>query len=108
MSLIDIGLDKTATVYTPDPTTGDWTVVNKTGLRVRLALTSVSGDMGPNRAEAAGARRLLWRPDYAMPADAQLEINGQRWNVIAGSLAEPTGLDGAEVYHRCEVIRAVE
>lgn len=106
--LIDIGLDKTATVYTPDPTTGAYTVVAKTGLAVRLALTSVSGDMGPSRAEATGARRLLWRPDYMMPETAQLEINGQRWNVVAGSLAEPTDLTRSEVYHRCEVMRAVE
>lgn len=108
MSLIDLGLDQTATVYTPNGTDGQYTVSAKTGLKCRLALTSVSGDMGPNRAEADGTRRLLWGPDYVMPEEAQVEVAGEgRWNIQAGTLAAPRNLAGAVEYRRAEVTKAV-
>lgn len=107
MSLIDIGLDQTCTVYTPDPTTGAYTVTATSGLACRLALASVSGDMGPSRSEAAGTRRLLWGADYTMPETAQVEVDGERWNIQAGTLAAPRDLSGAVVYRRAEVTRAV-
>lgn len=101
------GLDQTATVYTPSGTTGAYTVVDKTGLACRLALSSVSTDMGPSRAEADGARRLLWDPDYVMPEEAQVEVDGERWNIQAGTLAAPRDLTGGVVYRRAEVTKAV-
>lgn len=107
MSLIDIGLDQTCTVYTPNGTTGAYDVVAVSGMACRLALASVSGDMGPSRAEADGTRRLLWGPDYTMPETAQVEVDGERWNIQAGTLAAPRDLSGAAVYRRAEVTRAI-
>lgn len=101
------GLDQIATVYTPSVSTGVYTVLAKSGLACRLALTSVSGDMGPSRAEDDGTRRLLWDPDYTMPEEAQVEVDGERWNIRAGTLAAPRDLSGAVVYRRAEVKKAV-
>src|SRR5690349_9467217 len=39
-----------ATVYTPDPTTGAFTVAATTGLRGRLAVVTITTDMGGERA----------------------------------------------------------
>lgn len=107
MSLVDIGLDQTCTVYTPDPTTGEYTVTATAGLACRLALVGGTGDMGPSRSEIPGARRLMWGPDYVMPETAQVAVDGERWNIQAGTLAAPRDLSGSVVYRRAEVTRAV-
>ncbi|HLE13524.1 MAG TPA: hypothetical protein VI776_02165 [Anaerolineales bacterium] len=103
-----IGLIDMAIVYTPDPTTGAYTVVDKASLPCRLAVVAVAGvDPGPGRVELVDERRLLWGPDYAMPITAQVEIEGARWNVEAGSLAAVRGPDGSIAYRRAKVIKAV-
>jgi hypothetical protein len=108
-----IGFDQTATVYTPDPTTGAYTVVDKTGLSCRLAVVTVTGaDPGPGRVELVDERRLLWEPGYAMPAEAQVEITshglaGRKWNVQVGSVAAIRGPSGSVAYHRARVVEAV-
>lgn len=101
------GFDQLADVYTPDPTTGAYTVTATSALACRLALLSPSGDMGPSRSEAAGTRRLLWGADYVMPETAQVEVDGERWNIQAGTLAAPRDLSGSVAYRRAEVTRAV-
>lgn len=101
------GFDQLADVYTPNGTDGTYTVLAKAGLACRLALASVSGDMGPSRAEDDGTRRLLWDPDYTMPEEAQIEVDGERWNIRAGTLAAPRDLSGVVVYRRAEVKKAI-
>jgi hypothetical protein len=107
MSIVNIGLDQTCTVYTPSVSTGEYTVVATSGLSCRLALIGTTGDMGPSRTEIPGARRLMWGPDYLMPETAQVEIDGERWNIQAGTLAAPRDLSGSVVYRRAEVTKAV-
>ena len=100
------GLDQSGTVYTPNGTTGDYTVVAKSGLACRLAHSAISGDMGPGRSDQASARRLLWGADYVMPEVAQVLVDGQRWNIVAGTLAAVRGPSGQVEYRRAEVTQA--
>jgi hypothetical protein len=101
-----IGLDQTAVVYTPNLTTGAYDVVANAALDCRLTHSSISTDMGPAREEQTGARRMLWGPDYVMPETAQVEVDGVRWNVQAGTFAAIRGPDSAVFYRRCEVTQA--
>ena len=52
-------------------------------------------------------RRLLWQEDYTMPETAQVEVDGKRWNVLAGTFGKLRGPSGAVVYRRCEVVSAL-
>ncbi len=104
-----IGFDQTATVYTPHPTTGAYTVSAKTGLACRLAHRGTrSGvtDMNPEREDIGSARRLMWQDSYVMPETAQVEVNGERWNVVQGSYSPMYGPGGSVWYFRCEVEKA--
>lgn len=102
-----LGLNQTATVYTPNGTTGAYTVVAQASLPVRLVAPG-AGTMNPERSEAAPVSRLLWGPDYTtMPETAQLAIAGVRWNVKAGTVTPVRWIDSVIIYHRCEVERAL-
>lgn len=101
------GLDQTANVYTPG-TNGDYTVLAKPGLACRLAYIEQGGsDIGGERADTGSRRRLLWDEDYAMPDNAQIEVEGKRWNVLAGTPGAIRGPDSRVVYRRCEVVIAL-
>lgn len=101
------GLDQTATVYTPNGTTGDFTVVVQASLICRLAYIEQGGSgIGAEREPIGQRRRLLWEADYTMPETAQVEIDSQRWNVLAGTVGAIRGVNGAVVYRRCEVVIA--
>lgn len=101
-----IGLNKDADVYTPNGSTGEYTVLAKSGLRVRLTLIGISEDASPERSELSGRRRLLFDPDYTMPARAQVEVDSVKWNVGEGTIVYPTGPADVEIYGRCEVVAA--
>jgi len=101
------GLNATATVYTPNGTTGTYTVLATSGLACRLAVKPAPTDGAVERAEGTPRRLLLWDDAYSMPNDAQVEIDGQRWNVVAGTFDALTGLDSVVVYRRCEVVKVL-
>lgn len=101
------GLNESATVYTPNGTTGEYTVVAKANLAVRLAVKPAPAGGAAERAEGTPRRLLLWDEAYAMPDNAQVDVGGQRWNVIAGSVDALAGLDSAVVYRRCEVMKVL-
>lgn len=96
----------TATVYTPDPTTGAFTTVANSALRGRLAVVTITTGMGGERAELASARRWLWQPGYTLPETAQLDVGGVRWNVQAGSVAAERGPGGQVIIQRADVVKA--
>jgi hypothetical protein len=103
-----IGLIDTAVVYTPDPTSGDFTVVDNPSLPCRLAIVTVTGtDTGPGRVELVQERRLLWGPNYIMPAAARIVVNNEAWTIEAGSYADVRGPSGAVHYRRARIVRAV-
>lgn len=102
------GLNKTATVYTPHATTGAYTVLAKSGMDCRLAIRgerSSGATAAEERAELVARRRLLWDEDYTMPEDAQVEIDGERWNIQKGTVDKLTGLDDVVIYRRCDLVK---
>lgn len=101
-----LGLDQTATVYTPAVSDGTYTVVAKTGLACRLVLATIATASGAERAAQTGARLLLWGPGYSMPESAQVAVGGVRWNVQPGTLAAERGPSGAVILQRAEVTEA--
>jgi hypothetical protein len=105
-----IGLAQQMTVYTPNETTGAYDQTDGEARPCRLALVGgISGAAeaaNPERADLSGRRRLLWGPGYTMPEEAQVAVDGARWNVQAGTLVVARGIGGAVAYQRCEVTRA--
>jgi hypothetical protein len=98
------GLNETAVVYTPNGTTGAYTVVAKASLRCRLANVRQEGKgAAEERDEVAQNRRLLWAEAYVMPANAQIAVGGARWNIVPNSYAEMKGLGDVVHYRRCEL-----
>ncbi len=101
-----LGLDQTATVYTPD-SDGAWTMQAQANLACRLVHSSLPvASTGDYREEGTGQHILLWEPSYVMPEDAQLSIGSERWNVVEGSQRALRGPLGNVVYRRCLVVRA--
>lgn len=102
------GLDQSANVYTPAPADGDYTVLAKSGLVCRLAYVRHDAvDIGPERADIGSLRRLLWAEAYTMPDTAQIEVDGERWNVLAGTVGVLRGPTSVAIYRRCDVERAL-
>ena len=102
------GLIHTATVYTPNGTTGEYDVTAKSSLPCRLCYIQNSpASLDHERANIGENRRLLWQETYTMPDDAQVEINSTRYNVRQGTYGAPTGPWGAVAYHRCEVTKVI-
>ena len=102
-------------VYLPDPATGMYTVVDNPALPCRLTLVSAdTAKDSHERAELAGARRLLWGNGYAMPETARVvvsDLNGliesPTWDLVAGTFAPVYGPGPAIQYHRAECVRVV-
>ena len=102
------GLDQTADVYIPNGTDGDFTTLARSDLVCRLAFIQQGGtDIGGEREDLGQRRRLLWTEVYTMPETAQIEVDGERFNVIAGTFGAIRGPSGAVDYRRCEVVSAV-
>lgn len=101
--------DQRMTIYTPNETDGRHDVVIASDRPCRLAI--VGGGELPETADGrvtqTGVRRLMWHPSLAMPEDAQIEVDGQRWNIHAGTMQAVRGISGAVVYQRCDVTKVI-
>lgn len=98
------GLDQAATVYGETDPTGAFTTVLRTGLACRLA--HVRGGASQNeRAELAAVRNMIWDPSYVLPETAQVEVDGVRWNPVAGTFAAYRGPSSQVLYRRCDLVR---
>lgn len=100
-----IGLNATATVYGRTTATGTFTTVLKSGLRCRLAHIPRGDQTAPDRAELAALRVLLWEPAYVLPETAQIEVDGVRWQPVAGTFGALKGPSGAVTYRQADVRR---
>ena len=102
-----IGLDQTASVYTPG-SDGDFTVLNTNALACRLAhFTTGATSPADERADVSPPRRLLWGADYTMPDVAQVEVEGRRWNIEPHTVEAIRGLGGSTEYQRATVVIAI-
>lgn len=99
-------LDQSGDVYTPHATTGDYTVLAKSGLVCRLVRMMLTTNAAGERVELAGKRSLIWEAGYTMPETAQVEVDGKRWNIQAGTVDYPRGHSGAVEYGRADVVEA--
>lgn len=102
------GLNNTMAVFTPD-SDGAYTVEAQTDVVCRLNHISRNpANLGGEREAIGDDRLLMWSQVYVMPDDAQIEIDGQRWNVREGSCDEITGADFSTiVYRRCQVMKVL-
>lgn len=104
-----LGLVDTATVYVPGGDRGRFITVAKTGLRCRRThVDRRGGATGAQRAELGALRNFLWEADYVMPAKAQLEMDGLRWNIISNTIGAPKGPDGTVHHRHCDIVRAID
>lgn len=103
-----IGLDQTARVLGANPGSGAHDVVLVAALPCRLLTAPPVGAMPPaERDELLSRHRLLWGPTTTIPETAQILLAGQRWAMRAGTADAVRGPDGAVVYQRCDVVRAI-
>lgn len=103
-----IPLQQRARVYTTaDTGTGTFTHLVKDGLACRLTIAPTPVLPPDDRAADLPRTRLLWEAGYSMPSPAQVEIDGERWTVRAGSEDAIKGPFGSVVYRRADVAQAV-
>jgi hypothetical protein len=99
-----------ATVYSRHPTTGQYTVVETSGLACLLQQAPHQpAPAGPQRGEAAPDGVLYWHPDYAMSEYAQVEVSafpGVRWNIVAGSVWPDVAPGAVAIARHADVVRA--
>jgi len=102
-------LDRMATVYTPDPTTGAFTAVARRQLPVRVAGYRTTA-AAPDRQRLAQERVLVWDGAYAMPSPVQIEVTDprsgarERWAVVPGTGTVARGF-GQDAYAKADVVR---
>lgn len=106
MPITMLGLDQSCDVYTADPTTGAYTVLAASSVPCRLAHVHRGTATGPERAELANLRNLLWGPDTTLAEHSQVDVGGVRYNLVAGTLEAYRGPSSEVVYQRAEVVRA--
>lgn len=100
-----IGIDGLGTFYTRDAD-GLYTVVLASDVPVTLVQIRNTAQTMEGRREMTQGRRLLWDPSLELPKFVQVEIDGERWNIVEGPAAKPRGPSGG-VYHRStDVVRA--
>lgn len=97
--------DTTMDVYAPNLVDGAYTVLTGTGVRCRLI--EFGSGMARGREERAamiGYMMLVYdSASTALPDDAQVEIRGDRWNVVVGSDTDFRGPTGVIAYRSCDV-----
>lgn len=98
-------LTDTATFYGRTASTGRSTTVLQTGVPCHVAYAAFTDAAGNDRAQLASARTLVWTQDYEPPLDVQIELNGdgRRWNIRAGSLRHVQQPDGGLARWECDL-----
>ncbi len=99
-------LDQVGTVYTEAATSGRYTVLAKSNLACRLIhmpLRHVT--TGSDRAKLAGMRNLMFDPEYIMPEECQVEVDGVRWQPKPGTFGAYRDWNSNVAYRRCDAVR---
>lgn len=100
-----LGLDQTMAVYTRNDLTGDFDVLDASGIACRLSHVSTAG-LGLERAQMNQSRALLWGPEYTLPPGAEVVVEGERWKTVSGTEAAFRGPSGTVIYKRVDCERA--
>lgn len=101
-----IGLDQTANIYAESATTGLYTTLVKTGLACRLIHLNLRlAGSSNDRAELAGQRDMLFDPEYQMPEQCQVEVDGVRWQPKPGTFEALRNWTSDVSYRKCQVER---
>lgn len=103
---MSFGLNATCTVYTQGAS-GRHDTLARSGLACRFVPLG-GGQTIPDRAANAEGRKLLFDPGYTMPANAQIERDGERWNVLNSSLLARTSPFGGIHHNSALLVRAPE
>lgn len=101
-----IGLNRRATVYGEGASTYDQVLKADLPCRMSHVDATNSSNQG-ERAELLSMRRVLWDPDYVMPENAQIEVDGVRWQLVAGSFAAFRGPSNQITYRAADAVRQV-
>lgn len=102
-----IGLDQLADVYTANGSTGDYTVLAKSGLACRLVASRSSGSPADERADPVTTRFLMWGAAYVMPANVQVVVDSVRYTIEENTVvAVRNGLSQVE-YRKANVVTAI-
>jgi hypothetical protein len=97
------GLDQTMSVYSP---TNNYAAPVASNVACRLALDTRRDRAGPDRSEYGSFRLLLWDPAVDVDDDAQVEVDGARYNLMANTKAPRRGPSGARKFWRASVVAA--
>lgn len=93
-----------ADVYEEGATSGRYDALVKAALPCLLYKASEFRQQV--RAEGVGGRDLLYDADYELAEYRQLAVNGQRWQVVPGSI-QSKPLDGGVLVNACRVERVI-
>lgn len=106
MSVVSL-LTQSMSVFIPDTFDGDFTVLETSDVACRLSMPGGGTAAMVSRAELLRMRVLYYDTTYTMPAEAQVLIDGEQWNVQRGTEQAPTDpRTQLLVYRAVDVMRA--
>lgn len=106
IAVIDGGFDQFCDVYSANPTTGRFNVLQKAGLACRLIHVDLRfATSTAARAELMEIRDLLFDGSYTMPEQCQVDIGGVRFQPEAGTFEALRDWNSVVAYRKCQVVR---
>ncbi len=98
------GLIDSAAIYSRHAGTGLFSTLVTSGIACRLALIK-SGRSVEDRAALAAMRNFLWDPAVTINEKHQVEVNGERWSFIPGTMQAARGPNGSVHHRRADVVK---
>ncbi len=98
-------LSQTAVVYSANPTSGRYDTIANRALACRLVSANSGGSLTAfERAELMAGRDFWFDPTYFLDENAQIDVDGVRWAVRAGTFQSLGDCDPPAA-KRCMVVR---
>lgn len=96
----------TATVYADTGVSGGYDVVDKTGLACRLEpVNQQPATTGGQRADLASHFAFKYDPTYTLPENSQVDVGGQRYQVVPSTVYVQRHDDGPAIYGRALLVQ---
>jgi len=99
-----LGLNTYADVYIVNDVNGEYDILTHPQLPCRLAHIGVTG-AAIDRAQLLSTRMLIWDVGYSIPDDAQVDVEGNRWQTVRGTFSTLKGPNNVPTYKRVDVVR---